>query len=101
MSTNKNGNNIKIKSFYTEEEAEDRAIDVGLTYLGSVVNQFLAFLWAYFFLPYSADNSRKNMEYLSLFNSLIMEACSLLFRVRGISPYVILTEEFPNLNLQK
>lgn len=41
------------------------------------------------------------MEYLSLFNSLIMEACSLLFRVRGISPYVILTEEFPNLNLQK
>lgn len=41
------------------------------------------------------------MEYLSLFNSLIMEPCSLLFRVRGIGPYVILTEEFPNLNLQK
>lgn len=41
------------------------------------------------------------MEYLSLFYSLIMEACSLLFRVRGISLYVILTEEFPNLNLQK
>lgn len=37
------------------------------------------------------------MEYLILFNSLNMEACSLLFLVRRISPYVILTDEFPNL----